>query len=138
VNSPLTWERCQEIAKIVAKTADGTKIAVDEEYDLEFYLYDASGYLIKGNPENSNDLKVDFVVVDQPDDGDVDDDDAISDGGDGDADGDKDGIITVKVSPREVGTYEFKLKRYNKNTVYDTVTIKVQEYGTTEDMEISA
>ncbi len=118
-----------KIAKIVAKTADGTKIAVDEKYDLEFYLYDASGYLIKGN----KDLRVDFIVVDQPKDGDIDDEDGIND----EADGKKDGIVKISITPAEVGTYEFKLRSAQKSTVYDTVTIKVQEYGTTEDMEIS-
>jgi hypothetical protein len=122
------WE-VAKIAKIVAKTADDTKIAVDEEYDLEFYLYDASGYLIKGN----KDLRVDFIVVDQPEDGDIDDEDGIND----EADGKKDGIVKISITPAEVGTYEFKLRSAEKSTVYDTVTIKVQEYGTTEDMEIS-
>jgi len=122
------WE-VAKIAKIVAKTADGTKIAVDEEYDLEFYLYDASDYLIKGNDE----LAVDFIVVDQPEDGDIDDDDGIID----EDDGKKDGIVKISITPAEVGTYEFKLRSAKKSTVYDTVTIKVQEYGTTEDREIS-
>ncbi len=122
------WE-VAKIAKIVAKTADGTKIAVDEKYDLEFYLYDASGYLIKGNDE----LAVDFIVVDQPKDGDIDDDDNIKDKDDGKSDG----IVKISITPAEVGTYEFKLRSAKKSTVYDTVTIKVQEYGTTEDMEIS-
>ena len=123
------WE-VAKIAKIVAKTADGTKIAVDEEYDLEFYLYDASGYLIKGN----DDLAVNFIVVDQPEDGDIDDEDGITDITD--TDKKSDGIVKISITPAEVGTYEFKL-RSAKKTVYDTVTIKVQEYGTTEDMEIS-
>lgn len=118
-----------KIAKIVAKTADGTKIAVDEEYDLEFYLYDASDYLIKGN----DDLAVNFIVVDQPEDGDIDDEDGIVDSDDGKSDG----IVKISITPAEVGTYEFKLRSAEKSTVYDTVTIKVQEYGTTEDMEIS-
>ncbi|HOB81744.1 MAG TPA: stalk domain-containing protein, partial [Peptococcaceae bacterium] len=122
------WE-VAKIAKIVAKTADGTKIAVDEKYDLEFYLYDASGYLIKGNDE----LAVDFIVVDQPKDGDIDDEDGIVDSDDGKSDG----IVKISITPAEVGTYEFKLRSAQKSTVYDTVTIKVQEYGTTEDMEIS-
>ncbi|MGI6533817.1 MAG: hypothetical protein ACOX23_04255 [Peptococcia bacterium] len=51
-------------------------------------------------------LRVDFIVVDQPEDGDIDDEDGIND----EADGKKDGIVKISITPAEVGTYEFKLR----------------------------
>lgn len=113
------------IAKIVAKTADNTKIALDEKYDLEFYVYDSQGYLIKNEVEC-----VEIEVIDQPKDGDA---DKLENGTYG---SDADGIVTIPFTPDEEGTYEFKVMRADKSSVKTTLTVVCQEFGEAAEMKV--
>ena len=122
-----TWST-DKIGKIVAKTANNVKVALDEDYDLEFYIYDSNGNLIKGD----DNLTVDFEVVEQPKNGNVDDEDAITDSDDGE----EDGIITITINPNKVGDYEFKVSSTDKPSIKATLNVTCQEFGDAKSMKI--
>lgn len=113
------------VDKIVAKTADNTKIAQDEEYDLEFYVYDSQGNVIKSGTK-----LVTVEVLDQPKNSTVDTKIENDYGTDGD------GIATVSMTPKKTGTYKIKVKSSDKSSINTTLTVVCQEFGDAVDMKV--
>ena len=117
-----TWT-ANGVAKIVAKTEDGTKVALKEDYKLQFYLYDGNGNLIKGDGS-----KADLIVEDSPKGSKVKD---IKD-----QEVDSNGIVSFVVNLDKEGTYEFTVEPAGGGRGELDFTVECQEFDEAVEMEV--
>lgn len=115
----------ERIDRIVAKTADGVKLAKGEKASLDFYIYDANGNLIK----NDASAEIAITVDEMPSKSKAEKIEKSY------ADTDNDGIIEIEFTPDKVGTYEFTVKAKNSKAK-ETLTVVCKEFGTVESMTV--